>query len=224
MWTCTLFLVKFGCQTSLWTWTFSRHDAKCGRNRTGIPSSTRSMSACASRHRRIQTPTLCLTRSMWLQCERNRICILISASCVSIECGHPGTLVCALSKGFQERRCFLFPFACFHVLALIILFLVERAWRRIARLSATPSSCLCLRKKEPKVSVPQFYRIRDHFVGCWVANGWITCFWFMGCGDKSVKLSNSTKTNQLWSRKLFPKSQLLTQRRSRDIDVLSNVD
>ena len=35
-----------------------------------------------------------------------------------------------------------------------------------------PISWMC--KKQTSVS-PQFYRIRNHFVGCWTANGWITC-------------------------------------------------
>ena len=29
--------------------------------------------------------------------------------------------------------------------------------------------------QETDVNIPQFYRIRNHFVGCWTANGWITC-------------------------------------------------
>ena len=35
---------------------------------------------------------------------------------------------------------------------------------------------------------PRFYRIRNHIVGCWTANGWITCSRFMECGDRSVML------------------------------------
>ena len=35
-----------------------------------------------------------------------------------------------------------------------------------------PRSWMC--KKQTSLSL-QFYRIRNHFVGCWTANGWITC-------------------------------------------------
>ena len=37
--------------------------------------------------------------------------------------------------------------------------------------------------KKTNFSIPQFYRIRIHFVGCWTATGWITCSGFMGRGD-----------------------------------------
>ena len=29
--------------------------------------------------------------------------------------------------------------------------------------------------QETNVSIPQFHRIWNHFVGCWIANGWTTC-------------------------------------------------
>ena len=48
---------------------------------------------------------------------------------------------------------------------------------------------------ETNVSIPQFYRIGNHFVGCWIANGWITCTWFKGCVIQVLRSSNSTKTS-----------------------------
>ena len=43
-----------------------------------------------------------------------------------------------------------------------------------------------LRWKKQNINIPQFYRIRNHFVGCWIATGRTACSWFMGCGDGSV--------------------------------------
>ena len=38
------------------------------------------------------------------------------------------------------------------------------------------------------------YRKRNHFVGCWIANGWTTCSRFVGCGDIEVlRSTNNTK-------------------------------
>ena len=39
--------------------------------------------------------------------------------------------------------------------------------------------------QEANVSIPQFYRITDYFVGCWVANGRATCSCFLVRGDRS---------------------------------------
>ena len=39
-----------------------------------------------------------------------------------------------------------------------------------------PDICLYqLYVQEPDVSIPHFYRIRKHFVGCWIAHGWTPC-------------------------------------------------
>ena len=46
-----------------------------------------------------------------------------------------------------------------------------------------PISWMC---KKQNVSIPQFNRIRNHLIGRWTANGWITCSRFMECGDRSV--------------------------------------
>ena len=40
--------------------------------------------------------------------------------------------------------------------------------------------------QEANVSVSQFHRIGNYFFGCWFANGWNPCPWFVGCGDRSV--------------------------------------
>ena len=62
------------------------------------------------------------------------------------------------------------------------------------------------------VRIPQFYRIGYHFVGCLVANGWTTCSWVMGCGDRSVTFIEQYQiANQSSSRKLFEESHIQTQ-------------
>ena len=44
------------------------------------------------------------------------------------------------------------------------------------------------------------------------ANGWITCSWFMSCGDRSVRsIEQYQNTNQARSRKPFAKSQIQSQ-------------
>ena len=50
--------------------------------------------------------------------------------------------------------------------------------------------------QETNVSFPQFYRVWNHFSGCWIANRWITCSWFMGCGDRSVTFIEQYQNNQ----------------------------
>ena len=40
--------------------------------------------------------------------------------------------------------------------------------------------------QETNVSIPQLYRIWNHFVGCWTANGWTTCSRPLGRGDWGV--------------------------------------
>ena len=70
--------------------------------------------------------------------------------------------------------------------------------------------------QETNVSIPQLYRIRNPFVGCWTANGWITCSSFMGCGDRCVTfIKQYQTTNQSHSRKLFAKSQIQPQTKGR---------
>ena len=48
--------------------------------------------------------------------------------------------------------------------------------------------------KKTNFSIPQFYRIRNHFVGCWTATGWIICSGFMGRGDGSVTFVEQYQT------------------------------
>ena len=43
---------------------------------------------------------------------------------------------------------------------------------------------------------PPFYRIGYHFVGCWTANGWITCSRFVGCVDTSVTVIKHIPNHQ----------------------------
>ena len=80
--------------------------------------------------------------------------------------------------------------------------------------------------QEINVRVPQFYRIRNHFVGCWFENGRATWTWLMGCGDRSVSfLEDYRITNPSSSRHLFAKSQSQPkQKGNRDVDQLSHVD
>ena len=80
--------------------------------------------------------------------------------------------------------------------------------------------------QETNVSIPLFYRIVTHFVGCWIANGWITCSWYMGCVIEVLRSSNNTKTptnpaagNCSRNHKSKPK-----QKGNRDVDHLSQVD
>ena len=66
--------------------------------------------------------------------------------------------------------------------------------------------------QEANVSIPQFYRIWNHFVGCWTANGWTACSRPLGLGDRSVTfIEQYQNTNQPSSRKLFAESQIQTQ-------------
>ena len=39
---------------------------------------------------------------------------------------------------------------------------------------------------EADIIISQFHRIGNYFIGCWIANGWITCPRFVGCGDRCV--------------------------------------
>ena len=69
-------------------------------------------------------------------------------------------------------------------------------------------------EKQTSVS-PQFYRIWNHFVGCWTANGWITCSRFMGCCDGSAAFAFN-KQHFTCSRKLFARhNQTETKRKPR---------
>ena len=43
----------------------------------------------------------------------------------------------------------------------------------------------------------KFYRIRNHLIGRWTANGWITCSRFMECGDRSVAFDKTAPKYQL---------------------------
>ena len=40
--------------------------------------------------------------------------------------------------------------------------------------------------QETCIRIRKFYIIRNHFVGCSVANVWSTCSWFTGYGERSV--------------------------------------
>ena len=61
--------------------------------------------------------------------------------------------------------------------------------------------------QEINVRVPQFYRVRNHSVGCWFENGRATWTWLMGCGDRGASfLEDYRITNPSSSRNLFAKS------------------
>ena len=50
-----------------------------------------------------------------------------------------------------------------------------------------PNICLhLLDVQEANISIPQFYRIIDHVVKCWTANGWIACAWFHGMWSLTI--------------------------------------
>ena len=80
--------------------------------------------------------------------------------------------------------------------------------------------------QETNVSISQFYRIRKYFVGCWFEDGWASCSWLLGCGDRSVTFIEEYLIRNPWScRKLLAKSQFQTQQKgNRDVDQLSHVD
>ena len=66
--------------------------------------------------------------------------------------------------------------------------------------------------QERNVSISQFYRIRNYFVGCWFKNGRATCSWLVGRGDRSVTFIEEYWITNPWSsRKLLAKSQIQTQ-------------
>ena len=70
--------------------------------------------------------------------------------------------------------------------------------------------------QETHVSISQFNRIRNCFVGCWFENGRAICSWFMGCGGRSVTFIEEYRiTNPSGSRKLLAKSQIQTQTRGK---------
>ena len=85
---------------------------------------------------------------------------------------------------------------------------------------------------EVNVCIPQFYRIWDHFVGCCIADGWITCAWFMGCGHCSTTIiEHYPNTNQTGNGKPFARKDIQTQTGHRaavamegTVDQWSNVD
>ena len=89
-----------------------------------------------------------------------------------------------------------------------------------------------LDEKETNFSLSQFYRIRNHFVGCWTANGWIR-------GVAFFKEHPSSSERSLSKRKIddqVPRSRARSEIRStdpntkskrsgnRDIEQLSHVD
>ena len=58
--------------------------------------------------------------------------------------------------------------------------------------------------QEANVSVSQFHRIGNYFFGCWFANGWNPCPWFVGCGDRSVTFVEQQEIinpGSLWKQK-----------------------
>ena len=69
--------------------------------------------------------------------------------------------------------------------------------------------------QETNVSIPQFYRIRNHFVGCWIAHGWNICSRSLGRGDGRITFIEQYQTTiQSSSRKLLAESKIKTQTRT----------
>ena len=92
-------------------------------------------------------------------------------------------------------------------------------------------SYICSNKwdvQETKVSIPQFHRIGNSFVGCWIANGWTTCSWFMGCGDRGVtfieQYQNTDQPTQQQETVCGITNPNPNKRWDRDVDQLSHVD
>ena len=53
--------------------------------------------------------------------------------------------------------------------------------------------------KKANVSISWFYRIWNSFVGCWIANGWITCSRSMGCCDRST-VFHEQYSSSMWKQ------------------------
>ena len=86
-----------------------------------------------------------------------------------------------------------------------------------------PNSCLHqLDVQEANVSIPRFHRIRNHFIGCWTVNGWITCSRPLGCGNWSVTFIEEYRINNpSGSKKLLAKSQIQNPNK-RETEMLIN--
>ena len=83
--------------------------------------------------------------------------------------------------------------------------------------------------QEANVSIPQFHRIWNYFVGCWIANGWTTCSRLLGRGNWSVTFNKQhCKTSHDSSRETCarqnPKTKTPTDKRRQKVDQLSDVD
>ena len=53
--------------------------------------------------------------------------------------------------------------------------------------------------QEANVSVSQFHRIGNYFVGCGFANGWYPCSWPFRCGERSVTFLEKHPSSSGWS-------------------------
>ena len=98
-----------------------------------------------------------------------------------------------------------------------------------------PNICLHqLDVQETNVSIPQFYRIWNHFFGCWIAHGWITCSRPLDVVIEVLHSTNNTArhaklaqgdlcgTGDHSSNKT--KTKTPTEKSKRGVDQLSNVD
>ena len=69
---------------------------------------------------------------------------------------------------------------------------------------------LLLDVQESYISISHFHRFGNHFIGCWTANGCVTCSQFMGCAYRSGTFIEQHKGthwtciwNQIWDVRLL---------------------
>ena len=85
------------------------------------------------------------------------------------------------SNDLMRHRAVFSLFCCFSVIR------VTPCIHVTSHVAPHPLICLdFLRKKETNISIPQFYRIWNHFFGCWIVHGWNTCSRPLGLGSWSA--------------------------------------
>ena len=110
--------------------------------------------------------------------------------------------------GNTAQHCRLGLFEDSHLAGYLWGLKINLVWNLVYFRKSNP----CFQKldvQETNVSIQQFYRTRNDFVGCWTANAWISCLWLMRCGDRSVTfIEQHQNTNSHRNRKLLAKSQI----------------
>ena len=63
---------------------------------------------------------------------------------------------------------------------------------------------------------------QNHFVGCSTANGWITCSWFMGCGDRSVTFIEQYQNTNQPPQQVTVREMRIPNPNKRETEMLKN--